>query len=188
MWSKVPSNTSDLCNSVHEFGKCVLSLVNAVRSYDVCKGVSNEKYQYFLKHVQNMEFDENRFKEGQYVTAFRSTSCMKLISLPKLCCKACNIMKHNVDRRVKHLLEGTPNKFTNHRYLVTPELQNKVSRVSKDRKNAERREKRLRLKIRNVLDREGKHIDESLMDTLETLLDSQETKFNDLQKNFGRSR
>lgn len=120
LWTLLPPVITNPSNSVEEFSQYILTIVDLVRQFDVCKGLQDERYGKYTHILRgDMVYDENKYKEARYSKTYRSSTCLKLIVLPRQRCTPCTRLKSMAEKRIKSYESPHPPKpRTNKRYLA----------------------------------------------------------------------
>lgn len=183
LWGKLPSPLSFSLDSVCDFTKYVLEILNHFRYYDVCVGNPETSFYKAASKIEGTQFDCNIFYESRYTSTFRSVNCRVLLPVQKKQCLACGSLRNAIKRRLRRVSStGSPHLNMNNRFMNTPQTKKKLVKERKEKRNALARAV-YHKRARDLIKDEAVEVDESMNDDLQEILNGYE-KLNKLQKIF----
>ncbi|KAK3911960.1 Protocadherin alpha-3 [Frankliniella fusca] len=110
----------------------VLGLVMAIRTYEICAGVHQLKFESMWASSSELGYiDNNPYGEARYNKTFRSTRCSLLVPVQTKSCAWCKKVSHTFNARFKHFSEDVSSPFTPNEKLTQSQKNSKLCFQSK---------------------------------------------------------
>lgn len=180
-WDSIVSFSPLSAGPARELCDKAVSVVNALKDFQVCVGVPEAEFEYFWSKTPGSHIEEG-FEEYRFDRTLRSNDCLYLVSR-KRCTKCNGLFRKLKQKSVKRaaVKDGTPNKYKPDRYLTTPESKSRKERGKKNVRNLKNESEKLR-KLLHKVERDGVDLDLDLNQQLKAVLD--QTKLTPFQKLF----
>lgn len=190
IWHQLPDRVSFNANSGPDFAAYVLKVVDVFRLFDVCMGNPEPELSHVAKKMSGAVYDENIFAEARYRTTYRSHDCDLILPVQKKFCPACSQLRKAIKLRQMRAatFKGSPHPKTKNNCLNTPQTKRKLFKLGKSKKNADRKVKYYKDKMKVLLMKQGVLVDKELHEDLKFILKGSEgkAKLSTMQKIFLR--
>ncbi|XP_026290481.2 uncharacterized protein LOC113215119 [Frankliniella occidentalis] len=150
-----------------EFTDRVLSIVNFVRSFEVCAGTCDKEYKHFWVDSEKGSVDKNPYGESRYDITYRSSSCHMLVPVRKWKCEECDRASLRFKRKVVHENISDYHQNTPNVYLSEEQKQSKLQDQQKKINAGKKKIARMQQKIKELLQDHGVNVDKDVSDCLE---------------------
>ena len=150
-------------------------IVSKVRPMEICAGADIENYTPVWESCEKGVIDNNPYKECRYFETFRSHQCSLLVQSNKWRCPNCSAVIRTLRKKHQSLLDankkaGNKSSKTANIHLTKEEMLEKLKDQRKCINNQNQTIRRLRQRMKELIDKESKKIDDKISEDLTNII------------------